>query len=156
MSPRVLYLIEHSILKPVLNSTSCMEKVLLYNYFWEVLWLELGNIYYHGLSAARLQPSTGSYKILTMIIQTTTVYNYRVYACATPTVKGPVTLLRMRETYEKRMKINEIIFIRTKILWNASVWVPYIWRTSSVFSVCLEYAYRIKHTSDTHKIFEHA
>jgi hypothetical protein len=30
--------------------------------------------------------------------------------------KGPVTLLRMRETYEKRMKINEIIFIRTKIL----------------------------------------
>jgi hypothetical protein len=48
----------------------------------------------------------------------------------------------MRETYEKRMKINEIIFIRTKVLWNASVWVPYIWRTSSVFSVCLEYAYR--------------
>ena len=30
--------------------------------------------------------------------------------------KGPVTLLRMRETYEKRMKINAIIFIRTKIL----------------------------------------
>jgi hypothetical protein len=30
--------------------------------------------------------------------------------------KGPVTLLRMRETYEKRMKINEIILIRTKIL----------------------------------------
>jgi hypothetical protein len=30
--------------------------------------------------------------------------------------KGPVTLLRMRETYEKRMEINEIIFIRTKIL----------------------------------------
>jgi hypothetical protein len=31
--------------------------------------------------------------------------------------KGPVTLLlRMRETYQKRMKINEIIFIRTKIL----------------------------------------
>jgi hypothetical protein len=30
--------------------------------------------------------------------------------------KGPVTLLRMRETCEKRMKINEIIFIRTKIL----------------------------------------
>ena len=29
---------------------------------------------------------------------------------------GPVTLLRMRETYEKRMKINEIIFIRTKII----------------------------------------
>jgi hypothetical protein len=28
--------------------------------------------------------------------------------------------------------------------------------TSSVFSVCLEYAYRINHTSDTHKIFEHA
>jgi hypothetical protein len=47
--------------------------------------------------------------------------------------------LRMRETYEKRMKINEIIFIRTKILWNASVWVPYIWRISSVFSVCLSY-----------------
>jgi hypothetical protein len=34
----------------------------------------------------------------------------------TLTSKGPVTLLRMRETYEKRMKINEIIFIRTKIL----------------------------------------
>ena len=31
-------------------------------------------------------------------------------------VKGPVTLLRMKETYEKRMKINEIIFICTKIL----------------------------------------
>jgi hypothetical protein len=62
-------------------------------------------------------------------------------------LKGPVTLLRMRETYEKRMKINEIIFIRTKILWNASVWVPYIWRTSSVFSLCLGYAYRIKHTA---------
>ena len=30
--------------------------------------------------------------------------------------KGPVTLLRMRETYEKRMKINAIIFIRTTIL----------------------------------------
>ena len=30
--------------------------------------------------------------------------------------KGPVTPLRMRETYEKRMKINAIIFIRTKIL----------------------------------------
>jgi hypothetical protein len=30
--------------------------------------------------------------------------------------QGPVTLLRMRETYEKRMKINAIIFIRTKIL----------------------------------------
>jgi hypothetical protein len=27
-----------------------------------------------------------------------------------------------------------------------------LWRTSSVLSVCLEYAYRIKHTSDTHKI----
>jgi hypothetical protein len=59
----------------------------------------------------------------------------------------------MGETYAKRMKINEIIFIRTKILWNASVWVPYIWRTSSVFSVCLEYAYRINHTSEcAHKI----
>jgi hypothetical protein len=32
------------------------------------------------------------------------------------TAKGPVTLLRLRETYEKRMKINAIIFIRTKIL----------------------------------------
>jgi hypothetical protein len=31
--------------------------------------------------------------------------------------KGPVTLLfRMRKTYQKRMKINEIIFIRKKIL----------------------------------------
>jgi hypothetical protein len=29
--------------------------------------------------------------------------------------QGPVTLLRMRETYEKRMKINEIIFIRTEL-----------------------------------------
>ena len=31
-------------------------------------------------------------------------------------LKGPVTLLRMRKTYEKRMKINELLFIRTKIL----------------------------------------
>jgi hypothetical protein len=54
----------------------------------------------------------------------------------------------MRETYEKRMEINEIIFIRTKILWNASEWVPYIWRTSSVFSVCLQYSNRINHTSE--------
>jgi hypothetical protein len=61
----------------------------------------------------------------------------------------PVTLLRMRETCEKPMKINVIynFHIRTKILWNASVWVPYIWRTSSVFSLCLGYAYRIKHTA---------
>jgi hypothetical protein len=29
--------------------------------------------------------------------------------------EGLVTLLRLRETYEKRMKINEIFFIRTKI-----------------------------------------
>ena len=29
-------------------------------------------------------------------------------------LKGPVTLLRMRETYELRMKIQKIIFIRTK------------------------------------------
>jgi hypothetical protein len=36
----------------------------------------------------------------------------------------------------------------TNIFGNASVWVPYIWRTSSVFSVCLEYAYRINHTSE--------
>jgi hypothetical protein len=50
--------------------------------------------------------------------------------------KGPVTLLRMRETCDKRMKINEIIFIRTKILWNASV---YEYRTSGVplaYSAC--------------------
>jgi hypothetical protein len=39
----------------------------------------------------------------------------RIYSCKIPT-EGPVTLLRMRETYEKRMKINAIIFIRTKIL----------------------------------------
>ena len=49
--------------------------------------------------------------------------------------KGPVTLLRMRETYEKRMKINEIIFIRTK-----SFEMPaYEYRTSGVplaYSAC--------------------
>jgi hypothetical protein len=59
--------------------------------------------------------------------------------------KGLVKALSHYCVWEKRMKINEIIFIRTKILWNASVQVSYIWRTSSVFSVCLEYAYRIKH-----------
>ena len=30
-------------------------------------------------------------------------------------LKWKTGLLRMRETYEKRMKINEIIFIRTKL-----------------------------------------
>ena len=68
--------------------------------------------------------------------------------------KGPVTLLRMRETYDKRMKINEIIFIRTK----SFEMTAYEYRTFgvplSVFSVCLEYAYRIK--SEYAKIFEHA
>jgi hypothetical protein len=79
---------------------------------------------------------------------------YLYYHACNITSIGPVTLLPMREfeTYEKRMEINEIIFIRTKILWNASVWLPYIWRTSSVFSVCLEYAYRIKDIRpNTHK-----
>ena len=28
--------------------------------------------------------------------------------------KGPVTLLRIKETYELRMKIHKIIFLRTK------------------------------------------
>ena len=35
--------------------------------------------------------------------------------------KGPVTLSHMRETYEKCMKINEIIFVRMKIPCNASI-----------------------------------
>jgi hypothetical protein len=42
--------------------------------------------------------------------------------------KGPVTLLRMRETYEKCMKINEIIFICTKVLWM----VAYAYHTSGI------------------------
>ena len=34
--------------------------------------------------------------------------------CSSYVTDGPVTLLRMRATYELRMKIHKIIFIRTK------------------------------------------
>ena len=81
----------------------------------------------------------------------------------------PVTLLRMRETYGKRMKINEIIFIRTKLQKSLElIEMPaYKYRTSGVplyrlwgvFSVCLEYACRINRPRirpNTHKIFKHA
>ena len=47
--------------------------------FWRRSLVE--NVYLYELSAARLQPSTGSYKI--QWLQTTTVYNYRLYAYAT-------------------------------------------------------------------------
>jgi hypothetical protein len=52
--------------------------------------------------------------------------------------KGPVTLLHMRETYDKRMKINEIIFICTKL--QESLEMPaYEYRTSGLllaYSAC--------------------
>ena len=50
--------------------------------------------------------------------------------------KGPVTLLRMRETYEKRMKINKIIFIYAQKSFEMSA---YEYRTSGVpvvYSAC--------------------
>jgi hypothetical protein len=55
----------------------------------------------------------------------------------------------MRETYEKRI---EIIFIRT-ILQKSFEMPAYEYRTSGVplaylARVCIEYAYRIKHTSE--------
>jgi hypothetical protein len=54
------------------------------------------------------------------------------------TCKGPITLLRMRKTYEKRMKIDEIIFIPTKL--QKSLEMPaYEYRTSGVhvaYSAC--------------------
>ena len=61
-------------------------------------------------------------------------------------LNGPVTPLRMRETYELRMTIHKIIFIRTKSPWKrqncaytyriepmSSVWVAYRQRMASVW-----------------------
>ena len=59
--------------------------------------------------------------------------------------KGPVTLLRTRETYEKRMKNNEIIFIRTKLQKPfkcqrvSTVHLAYLKRIQRVPRVCLSY-----------------
>ena len=55
------------------------------------------------------------YMHVSSMYQSVHVSIYNPLVGDTDRYQSPVTLLRMRETYELRMKIHKIIFIRTKI-----------------------------------------
>ena len=71
------------------------------------------------------------------------IHNIHIFWFPQTTARyGPVTLLRMIETYELRMKNHKIIFIRTKSPWKCRIvriltvlnlWVAYGQRMTSVW-----------------------